>query len=192
MRWKVYIKDVIRAHPFRSDREISRMLGCSPTTVGKYRDATGLVGVMRSVRRGDQSYAFDPPEIGKWSGRNKMAKGNEKAQEAQPQKQMTRMDKRIIFEKMNEVYINEKEGYSAPWTDEMVAKHLGVCRAWIAKVREEDFGPLGSNSEIDAAVKASSDLLVELVKYNQRGAELARAAETIQKQLNQITKAVRP
>lgn len=37
-----------------------------------------------------------------------------------------RDDRRIIFEKLNEVYVNDKVGYSAGWTDERVSTDLGV------------------------------------------------------------------
>src|SRR3974390_2318891 len=70
-------------------------------------------------------------------------------------KTMNRDDRRIIFEKINEVYINEREGYAAPWTDDKVAKDLGSPRSWVTQVREEMFGPAQSNAEIDERGKAA-------------------------------------
>jgi hypothetical protein len=107
-------------------------------------------------------------------------------------RQMGREDRRIVFEKLNEVYVDEKTGYSAPWTDEKVSVDLGVPRAWVSSVREEMFGPIGSNSDIDGALKAASELMAELKKHAEAGAKLATAASVIEKRLDQIAKAVRP
>lgn len=107
-------------------------------------------------------------------------------------RQMSRDDRRIVFEKLNEVYIDEKQGYSAPWTDEKVSVDLGVPRAWIAQVREEMFGPVGSNSEIDGVLKAAASLTSEIARYREQGDKLVSTAESIQKQIAQIAKAVRP
>ena len=54
---------------------------------------------------------------------------------------MTRDERRIIFEKINEIYVGEKVGYSDSWDDEKVAKDLGVPRAWVSAIREDMFGP---------------------------------------------------
>ena len=54
---------------------------------------------------------------------------------------MTRDERRIIFEKINEVYVGEKVGYSDSWDDEKVSKDLGVPRAWVSNIREDMFGP---------------------------------------------------
>lgn len=62
-------------------------------------------------------------------------------------RQMDRDDRRLIFAKIDEVY--EKDGYVAPWTDAAAARSLGVPRAWVSQVRDEMFGPAGSNPELD-------------------------------------------
>ena len=58
-----------------------------------------------------------------------------------PPRQMSRDDRRIVFAKIDEVYLGEGNGYSREWTDEAVAKDLSVPRAWVTSVREEMFGP---------------------------------------------------
>lgn len=58
-----------------------------------------------------------------------------------PPRALTRDDRRIIFAKLEDCYIDEKAGYAAGWNDERVAKELGVPRAWIEEVREQNFGP---------------------------------------------------
>jgi hypothetical protein len=107
-------------------------------------------------------------------------------------RQMTRDDRRIVFEKLNDVYLDEKQGYSPPWTDEKVSVDLGVPRAWVTNVREEMFGPVGSNSDIEAAIKSACELVVEMKKGNEQIAKLMSSAATIEKRLDQIIKAVRP
>lgn len=64
---------------------------------------------------------------------------------------MTREDRRIIFAKVNDVYIDEATGYSAGWSDRRVATDLNVPVAWVRAVRGENFGPEGL-SETDRAV----------------------------------------
>jgi hypothetical protein len=53
----------------------------------------------------------------------------------------SRDEKRIIFQKIDENYVGEKVGYAPGWSDEKVATDLGVPRAWVAVIRDENFGP---------------------------------------------------
>ena len=64
--------------------------------------------------------------------------------------EMSRSDRRIIFAKLEEVYQDEEIGYRNPWTDVTVARDLGshIPVAWVAQVREENFGPAKDNGEI--------------------------------------------
>lgn len=66
---------------------------------------------------------------------------------AEPPREMSRDDRRLIFAKLDEFYVDENTGYSAGWTDDKVATDLGVPRAWVAQIRDENFGP-GTNEEI--------------------------------------------
>lgn len=59
----------------------------------------------------------------------------------QAPRQMTREDRRLIFAKLEEVYIDERVGYCPGWNDERVAKDMAVPRAWVETIREENFGP---------------------------------------------------
>lgn len=114
-------------------------------------------------------------------------------------RQMSREDRRIVFEKLNEVYIDDKQGYASPWTDEKVSTDLGVPRAWVTNVREEMFGPVGSNSDIDKFLSEISELRDEW----RHQAVLATGVANVQKSLLEkmelltkraevISKAVRP
>lgn len=61
--------------------------------------------------------------------------------------EMTREDRRLIFAKLNEVYIDERVGYDAGWSDKKVADDLGVAVAWVKNIREENFGEEQSNEK---------------------------------------------
>ena len=61
---------------------------------------------------------------------------------------MTRDERRIIFEKINEIYVGEKVGYSDSWDDEKVAKDLGVPRAWVSAIREDMIWPRRERSHV--------------------------------------------
>lgn len=75
---------------------------------------------------------------------------------AEPAREMTLADKRIIFAKINEVYLDNR--YESPWTDGAVAKDLGVPRDWVRQVREELIGPDGSNEDYEEFLKQVADL----------------------------------
>jgi hypothetical protein len=63
----------------------------------------------------------------------------------QPPRQIEREDRRIIFANLEEVYLNERDGYSLPWNDTAIAKDLNVPRARVEIVRNENFGPQNSS-----------------------------------------------
>lgn len=69
------------------------------------------------------------------------------AEPAAPMREMTRDDRRIIFEKLQEVYVNENVGYSPGWSDHKVSSDLGVPRTWIALIRDQNFGEELANEE---------------------------------------------
>lgn len=81
--------------------------------------------------------------------------------------EMSRDDRRIIFAKLNDVYLDEERGYQAPWTDTAIAASLNCPQAWVAEVREQNFGPASDNSEV-------RDILARIEKI---GADAAKALE---------------
>ena len=76
----------------------------------------------------------------------------------EPPRVMQRDDRRIIFEKLNAVYLDEKRGYDNDWSDHKVATDLGVPRAWVEQVREEMFGPINTNGDIEDFMKGVAEL----------------------------------
>jgi hypothetical protein len=80
----------------------------------------------------------------------------------EPPREMSRDDRRVVFSKLDEVYIDESKGYGNGWSDHRVAIDLGVPRAWIATIREEMFGPDKSNAEARELVQEAKALVAEM------------------------------
>ena len=97
---------------------------------------------------------------------------------------MDRSDRRVIFNKIDEFYGDEKTGYKIGWTDQKVATDLGVPLAWVKAVREENFGPVSSNPEIDA-------VLAEAKKWKDEEGILKRKTETLIEHMNKQAEEVR-
>lgn len=66
---------------------------------------------------------------------------------AEPPRELSREDRRIIISKLDTIYMDERTGYADGWTDKRVAEDLGVPLAWVASLREENFGPENVNTE---------------------------------------------
>lgn len=82
------------------------------------------------------------------------------ASQAEPPPAYSREDRRTIMYKLEEVYA--KDAYKAPWTDNAVAKDLGVPRAWVSEIRSANFGPEGSNPQLDEFLAARDRLDLEI------------------------------
>lgn len=110
---------------------------------------------------------------------------------ADPPREMTRVDRRIINDKLDEVYGEDK--YVSPWTDAAVARDLGVPRVWVEQVREEFFGPAGSNEEFDEFLEKAAPIIAEtknLFRAAQSQLEQARAIEAKIADLEKLAKRV--
>lgn len=88
---------------------------------------------------------------------------------------MTREDRRLIFVRLNEVYESEATGYAKGFSDKAVAAELAMPMAWVATVRDENFGPHRENEEI----RAIADAVAKLRDDQQH---LAGALAAVQKQ----------
>ncbi len=81
---------------------------------------------------------------------------------ADPPRQMSRDDRRVIFAKLNDVYIDESKGYDNGWSDQRVAKDLGVPLAWVKEIREENFGLESANEDARAVMNEARELLAAI------------------------------
>lgn len=122
-------------------------------------------------------------------------KPDKPAPHAEPPREMTRADGRLIFAKLEEAYGSER--YQPGWTDERVAVDLGAPVAWVKAVREEFFGPTGSNPEIDRLLEEATtwrEELVEVLKeqtaLQEQTKKLIGRGEHIERRLADVLKAV--
>jgi len=77
---------------------------------------------------------------------------------------MSKADRRIVFAKLNDVYVDETTGYSADWDDAKVSADLGIPVEWVKEVRDADFGP-----ELSKAMKEKAKTTIEaMIGENQR------------------------
>lgn len=74
---------------------------------------------------------------------------------------MSKADRRVIFNKLEEVYIDENIGYSKGWDDQKVAVDLGVPRVWVEIVRDDNFGP-NKSEEVTRIFEEGQSLMEEL------------------------------
>lgn len=81
-----------------------------------------------------------------------------------PPREMTREDRRIIFAKLEEVYVDERTGYTAGWNDHRVAEDLNCPRAWVEVIRDENFGPQKAEQSAEVVeLRARLDAIAEEV-----------------------------
>jgi len=93
-------------------------------------------------------------------------------------RQLTKEDRRIIFSKLNEVYVDERTGYSESWTDSSVAANLGVPTEWVKQIRDENFGWGAINPEVLALITECRQIREEVKEKN---AEASRVMGEIDK-----------
>lgn len=100
---------------------------------------------------------------------------------AVPPREMSRDDRRLIFAKLDEIYVSETEGYAPGWTDEKVASDLGIPRAWVETIRDENFGPLKDNAETRKLLAEVEELVKQVKGVETKAADLLRKAHEIRK-----------
>lgn len=90
-----------------------------------------------------------------------------------------REERRIITEKLDEIYFPERGGYIDDWNDQKVAENLGCDIKWVAEVRDVFFGPEVSANSFANEVKA-------LCEEGKRVAEIKKQIETMIDRLTQM------
>ena len=83
---------------------------------------------------------------------------------AEKPREMSREDKRLIWGKIDGVYLDEKRGYEDGWSDLRVATDLGVPLAWVRTIRDTDFGPEGMSAEARTNLAALAEYREKLEK----------------------------
>jgi hypothetical protein len=115
----------------------------------------------------------------------------------EPPQELTRENRRIILAKLEDIYVDERTGYSPGWTDAKVANDLGVPRAWVKTLRADNFGPEG-NEDIRLALSEAKAMLTEITislkqaeTFASAFAGLQRRAEKIERTVIEIEKGLR-
>jgi hypothetical protein len=107
----------------------------------------------------------------------------------QAPREMTREDRRIIFAKLEEVYVDEATGYTKGWNDAAVASDLNCPRAWVETIRDENFGPqkaeqsaevIELRGKIDFLLRADSELAQEAGRIAKTAEDARIAASDIE------------
>lgn len=120
----------------------------------------------------------------------KMVQAQNEDMRAEEPRKMTPADRRIITEKLDDVYDDKALRYSSPWTDNAVSKDLGVPRAWVEDVREQFFGPCGSNEEFDDFLKKAAPIIAETKSlFNSARVQLEQARH-LDEQVSKIEKRI--
>ena len=109
---------------------------------------------------------------------------------AEPPREMSRDDRRIIFAKLNEVYIDEKSGYDKGWSDKKIGDDLNVPLAWVKTIREENFGP-ARTEEIDQVIVEARAVSQEIRDLNMKLTELINAVKVASDRAARIERAAK-
>ncbi len=120
----------------------------------------------------------------------------------EPLPQPSREEKRIIWSKLEETFLDEKSGYSAGWSDQRIAQDLGVPRAWVAKIRDENFGADNTNEEmlklaaelggfLERIEKEREKVLMEARNLTKLAGVMAEDSERLKRRMAAIEKGFR-
>ena len=99
-------------------------------------------------------------------------------------KELDKTTKRLISDKLDEVYDDKKGGYQNDWDDQKIATDLGTSKLYVALVREEFHGPNVSASDTNKEVEALKTLAVEVLQGQKRIENLMKHFEELDEKLN--------
>lgn len=157
--------------------------------VSKFRGMAWKVGNSAQQNRCPGCFAKIRNAAANKSGENKVVILHPDAAVNPPQS-MGRDDRRIIFEKLNEVYVSEKVGYGDGWTDKRVSTELGCALAWVKTVRDEMFGPEGANESIRATIAEAQSIFTEIKEVGGRAETIVDELKKLVERAGKIEKAV--
>lgn len=100
--------------------------------------------------------------------------------------EMTKEHRRIIFIKLNEVYVSETTGYANDWTDLKVAQDLGVPRGWVEAIRRENFGEKAGNDVIGPSLEEARKVIAQGRKMLAEIDDLKQTVELATKRINTL------
>lgn len=103
----------------------------------------------------------------------------------------TPADRRKVYARLLEVYDTDRGRYCDEFTDQSIAKELGVPRRWVSDIREADFGPAGGNVEIERVVSAIGQMQGDAKRLGDEAMEIAAKAEKLTADAEALMKRVR-
>jgi hypothetical protein len=106
--------------------------------------------------------------------------------------EMTKEHRRIIFAKLNEVYVSETAGYANDWTDKKVAEELGCPRAWVETIRKENFGEKAGNDTIGPHLEEARRVVADGRKMLSEIGDLKQTVELATKRINELMSQTAP
>ena len=102
-------------------------------------------------------------------------------------RQMTRDDRRLIWQKLNETYHSEDAGYQPGWTDHKVSLALDCPLPWVATVREEYFGTF-AGSELDMEIVRSKNVIAAIKRQTEQiRTDVAKIRRTVENSIAEMT-----
>jgi hypothetical protein len=113
------------------------------------------------------------------------------AKAAEKPQEMTREDRRIIFAKLNEVYLDEMRGYEKGWSDSRVADELGTPLAWVREIREENFGAEGLSEDARKAMAQAEEFAKALDALETRAKAFFKELDEMRARFGPIERSVR-
>lgn len=99
---------------------------------------------------------------------------------------MSREEKRAIIRRLDEVYDTVSQRYVDDWTDHRVAQGMNLPRAWITELRDEVYGPAGSNDEMDQLSTQMKDMLARLEDTVEQCLSAAASAEKLNAEVKSL------
>lgn len=118
-------------------------------------------------------------------------------QKSEPNRSPSREQRREINELLRDTYDTENKRYRGNETDDTLAALLEVMPGWVAEIREDFYGPVGSNEdmaalkiEVETLIKQSAGYLEECTKAKAVLEQQIIAAKDLHTRLARIEAAV--
>jgi hypothetical protein len=112
-----------------------------------------------------------------------------KEPEQLPLREPTREQKRQIVDLLGEVYDVKGGRYKGAETDKTVADAIGtgVLFGWVARIREDMFGPDGGNGEMEAISRELADLKAVLAKEMEGAKRRVDSLDVLAQQIDRLS-----
>ena len=101
-------------------------------------------------------------------------------------REMTVKDRRAIFREIDDNYDESRASYVFEVTDKTIGEKLGVPWAWVANIRDDNFGPAGPDPKITEALEQIETLTKEVRAAELKAIEAAERADHIGLELGKM------